>query len=207
MVRAREAAKKDQLRARHRLSKFLLRHGRRPATTMKPWTGRHLQWLETVRFDHAAQEVTRRDYLHEVEHAAARIARLDTAIAEAVHAAPASMRAVIAGLQALRGVAQVTAATIVTEVGTLSRFATPRQLMGYSGAVASEASSAPGHGAAALRKPGTPTCGAWSSKRRGPIAMRHASARCSASARPASPRASPRSRGKRSNGCIGGTGA
>lgn len=141
LVRAREAAKKDQLRARHRLGKLLLRHGRRPATALKPWTDRHLRWLETVRFEHAAQEVTRRDYLHEVEHAAARIERLDRAIDEAVQAAPAAMRAVIAGLQALRGIAQVTAATIVTEVGTLSRFANPRQLMGYSGAVASEASS------------------------------------------------------------------
>src|SRR5438552_6040689 len=42
LVRAREAAKKDQLRARHRLSKFLLRHGRRPPTAMNPWTQAHL---------------------------------------------------------------------------------------------------------------------------------------------------------------------
>ena len=51
------------------------------------------------------------------------------------------MRRVIEGLQALRGVALLSAVTIVTEVGKLSRFAKPSQLMGYSGAVASEASS------------------------------------------------------------------
>ncbi len=45
LVRAREAAKKDQLRARHRLGKFLLRHGRRPATGMTPWTQRYLAWV------------------------------------------------------------------------------------------------------------------------------------------------------------------
>ena len=45
LVRAREAAKKDQLRARHRLGKFLLRHGRRPPTAMTPWTQRHLTWI------------------------------------------------------------------------------------------------------------------------------------------------------------------
>src|ERR1700719_2225415 len=45
LVRAREAAKKDQLRARHRLGKFLLRHGRRPSTPMKAWTQRHLTWI------------------------------------------------------------------------------------------------------------------------------------------------------------------
>jgi transposase len=141
LVRAREAAKKDQLRARHRLGKFLLRHGRRPPTAVKPWGDSHHRWLETVRFEHAAQEVTRRDYLHEVEHAGERVRRLDGAINDAVQAAPASMRAVIAALQAMRGIAQVSAATIVSEVGVLSRFATPRQLMGYSGTVACEASS------------------------------------------------------------------
>ena len=63
------------------------------------------------------------------------------AIDEAVVRAPTQMRAVIAALQALRGIAQVSAVTIVAEVGELSRFAKPRQLMGYSGAVASEHSS------------------------------------------------------------------
>jgi transposase len=141
LVRAREAAKKDQLRARHRLSKFLLRHGRRPATAMKPWTQTHLTWVKTVHFDHAAQEATLLDYLHEVEHLGDRIARLERAIDEAITAAPAPMRAVIEALQALRGIAVISAATIVTELGELSRFASPRQLMGYSGAVATEDSS------------------------------------------------------------------
>ena len=59
LVRAREAAKKDQLRARHRLGKFLLRHGRRPATAIRPWTQRHLTWINQVQFDQPAQEATR----------------------------------------------------------------------------------------------------------------------------------------------------
>lgn len=141
VVRAREAAKKDQLRARHRLGKFLLRHGRRPPTPIHAWTQAHLAWAKTVHFAHAAQEATLVDYLHEVEHMADRIKRLERAIEDAVQTAPAPMRAVIAALQALRGIAHVSAVTIVAEVGELSRFATPRQLMGYSGAVASEDSS------------------------------------------------------------------
>jgi len=142
LVRAREAAKKDQLRARHRLGKFLLRHGRRPPPPMKAWTQAHLVWVKTaVRFDQAAQEATLLDYIHEVDHVAARIGRLEAAIDAAVHTAPARMRAVIEALQALRGIALVTAVTIAAEVGELSRFAKPRQLMGYSGAVASEDSS------------------------------------------------------------------
>jgi transposase len=141
LVRAREAAKKDQLRARHRLGKFLLRQGRRPPAAMKAWTQKHLTWVKTVHFEHAAQEATLLDYLHEVEHQADRIARLERAIDDAVKTAPERMRAVIEALQALRGIAQVSAVTIVTEVGELSRFMKPRQLMGYSGAVASEDST------------------------------------------------------------------
>src|SRR5258706_204500 len=63
------------------------------------------------------------------------------ALDEAVRQAPPEIRVVIEALQALRGVAQTTAATIVCELGSLSRFQSPRQLMGYSGLVASEHSS------------------------------------------------------------------
>jgi transposase len=70
LVRAREAAKKDQLRAKHRLSKFLLRHGRRPPTGVRPWTLNYLSWVKhEVRFEQMAQEATLLDYLHEVEAA------------------------------------------------------------------------------------------------------------------------------------------
>ncbi|MCK6501023.1 MAG: IS110 family transposase [Nitrospira sp.] len=142
LVRAREAAKKDQLRARHRLGKFLLRHGQRAPEDMKAWTKKHLEWIKThVRFDHAALEAALADYVQEVDHCSNRILRLEKAIAEAVEQAPASMRAVIEALQALRGVAQTTAATIVSELGCLSRFENPRQLMGYSGLVSREHSS------------------------------------------------------------------
>src|SRR5260221_1051546 len=134
LVRAREAAKKDQLRARHRLGKFLLRHGRRPPTAMQAWTQRHLTWVQTVHFEHAAQEATVLDYLHEVEHMTDRIERLEHAIDDTVKTAPERMRVVIEALQALRGVAQVSAVTIVAEVGELSRFTKPRQLMGATGA-------------------------------------------------------------------------
>jgi transposase len=97
-----------------------------------------------VHFEQPAQEATLLDYLHEVEHAELRIARLDRAIEEAVESTPAKMRAVIQALQALRGVAQVAAVTIVAEVGEVSRFSRARQLMGYGGITASEHSSGEG---------------------------------------------------------------
>lgn len=154
LVRAREAAKKDDVRARHRLSKFLLRHGRRSPDGVKAWTQQYLTWVKTVRFEHAAQEATLLDYLNEVEHAALRIERLERAIDDAIKTAPESMQQVIAALQALRGVKQMTAVTIVTEVGQLSRFARPKQLMGYSGAVPSEHSSGESRRRGAITKTG-----------------------------------------------------
>lgn len=142
LVRAREAAKKDQLRAKHRLSKFLLRHGRRPPMGVKAWTLKYLAWIEReVHFLQPAQEATLLDYFHEVEHMAARMARLDLAIEEAVKLTPPKMRAVIEALQALRGIAQISAVTIVAELGEVSRFRRAQQLMGYGGIVASEHSS------------------------------------------------------------------
>lgn len=94
------------------------------------------------------------DYVHEVDHAAARIERLDLAIAEAVKSVPPNMRRVIEALQALRGIAQVSAVTIVSELGEISRFPGARQLMGYGGIVASEHSSGEGTRRGGITKTG-----------------------------------------------------
>ena len=142
LVRAREAAKKDQLRHRHRLGKFLLRHGKRPIDAGEAWTKKYLNWIRIhVRFEESALEATLAHYLHEVEHAAEQITKLEGAIDAAVAQAAPEVRVVIEALQALRGVAQTTAATVVCELGSLARFENPRQLMGYSGLVPREHSS------------------------------------------------------------------
>lgn len=141
LVRAREAAKRDQLRARHRLGKFLLRHGRRHPKKTKTWGSVHMAWLRGVCFEEFGAQATMVDYLAEVDHVAERITRLERAIDDAIVQAPEQTQALVAGLQALRGVARMTAVTIATEVGQMSRFDRPRQLMGYSGTVPSEHSS------------------------------------------------------------------
>jgi transposase len=141
LVRAREAAKKDQLRAQHRLGKLLLRHGLRPPSGVKAWSQKHHLWLQSLRFEHIALEATFLDYRAEVDHSRDRICRLEQSIDAAIEAAPPETRAIIDALQALRGIRKLTATTIVVEVGRLSRFAHPRQLMGYSGLVPSEHSS------------------------------------------------------------------
>src|SRR2546428_12060277 len=103
---------------------------------VKPWTVKYLEWVKRdVHFQARAQEVTLLDYLHEVEHAATRIARLDGAIEEAVKLAPPKMRAVIAALQALRGIAQVSAGAIVGGRGEGTRVRKKRGGVGYGGKV------------------------------------------------------------------------
>ena len=141
LARAREAAKQDQLRARHRPSKFLLRMGQRPAVGMKAWTAPYMAWVRQVHFTQVAREATMLDYLHEVDHMSERVRRLEQAITEAVKLATPAVQEVVKGLQALRGIAEISAVTIIAELGSITRFDTPRQLMGYSGAVPSENSS------------------------------------------------------------------
>ena len=143
LVRAREDARQDQHRARQRLGKFLLRHGcRPPGDVKKNWTQKHMTWIKSqVQFEQAASQAAFLDYVHEVEHAADRLERMEKAIDDAIASAPPEIRDVVQALQALRGVGRMVAVSVVAEVGSLSRFQNPRQLMGYSGMVSSEHSS------------------------------------------------------------------
>jgi transposase len=142
LVRAREAAKQDQLRARHRLTKFLLRTGRRPLLGVKTWTARYRTWLQQIHYTQPAQGATFEDCLHEVQHMDERVKRLEQVIVEVMKVAPQPMQELIRGLQALRGVAHISAVTIAVELGNISsRFESARKLMGYCGAIPSEDSS------------------------------------------------------------------
>ncbi len=141
LVRARQAAKKDEKRARHRLAKFLLRQGKRPTQGVRAWSAKWWQWVEALKFEQHTQQVVLTDYLHEVRHEQQRVGQLEKAIDEAIEQAPEDIREVVAALQSLRGVAKVTAVGVVAEIGKFSRFSHPRQLMGYSGQVPSEFSS------------------------------------------------------------------
>jgi transposase len=115
LVRQRKAAKQDQLRARHRLTKFLLRTGRRAPLGVKAWTERYWEWIQQVHYPQPAQEATFLDCLNEVHHMSERIKRLEQMIVDAVKLAPAPVQEVIRGLQALRGVAHISAVTIAVE--------------------------------------------------------------------------------------------
>jgi transposase len=139
LVRARADAKVDQLRAKHRLSKFLLRQGCHPPVGMKNWSQRYFQWLRQLQFEHLPDRVVFADYLAEVAAAGERIKRLEAALYQCAQSS--SQVAVIRALQAFRGIGFLSAVTIVAEAGDLHRFRTAPQLMAYAGAVPSESSS------------------------------------------------------------------
>jgi transposase len=139
LVRARAGAKADQLRAKHRLSKFLLRQGCWPPVGVRNWSQRHFQWLRQLTFEHAADQVVFADYLAEVTAAGERIKRLEAALHQCAQSS--SQVAVIRALQAFRGIGFLSAVTIVAEAGDLRRFRTAPQFMAYTGEVPSESSS------------------------------------------------------------------
>lgn len=141
LVRAREAAKQDTKRAKHRLGKYLLRYGQRPASGCRAWTVAWWQWVRKLEMPHPEQNTTLLELILEVDHQSNRIERFDGAIDRAVASAPEQLRAIVAALQSLRGVAQETAVTLATEFGSFLRFERAPQAMGYTGLVASEYTS------------------------------------------------------------------
>ena len=92
LVRAREAAKEDQLRAKYRLLKYLLRYGQRPADDGRSWTAAWWQWGRALKLAHPEQNATLLELILEVDHQGQRIARFDAVIDQAVDAAPKQLR-------------------------------------------------------------------------------------------------------------------
>ncbi|MGF6951993.1 transposase [Neobacillus sp. B4I6] len=139
LVRAREDAKEDELRAKHRLSKFLLRNNLHPPAGVNKWTKKYREWLNVLKFENSSLRVVFQEYYHQLKELEQRILRLEEEIklqaAEGVHAP------MIQALQALRGVALITATSLVAEIGSFKRFPTPKQFMAYVGLVPSESSS------------------------------------------------------------------
>jgi transposase len=137
LVRARLAAVRTLRQARQQLSGFLLRHGHHYNRTA--WTLMHRRWLAGLSFEQAVHHIVLEDCVAAVGAATARRARLDAHIEAML--SNWSLAPVVRALQALRGMALVAAATLVAELGDITRFANPRQLMAYLGLVPSEHSS------------------------------------------------------------------
>ena len=137
LVRARADFKNAERKARQQLGAFLLRHGRHWSRSC--WTQVHFAWLDEQRFERDWQEWAFREYLDGVRAASDRVSALTKQLHEAL--ASWSMAPVVRSLIALRGVDVITAMTLLSELGDVSRFDKPGQLMAYLGLVPSEHSS------------------------------------------------------------------
>lgn len=139
LTRAREDAKSVELKAKQQLGAFLLRHGKIYTLEKTRWTKGHFNWLETVKFNNPIQQIVLQEYSDAVKDAVKRVAGLVGEMHNALKIW--SLRPVIENLIALRGIDIITAMTVMAELGDISRFDSPRQLMAFLGLVPSEYSS------------------------------------------------------------------
>jgi len=138
LSRAREDAVNSRTQARHQLKGFLLRHDVRYAGKTA-WCGAYYRWLATLNFGAGAAQTAFTEYWQAVKSADDRVDRLTKALQSSITGW--RFEPVVGALQALRGVAAITAIGLIAEIGDLGRFAHPRKLMGYLGLVPSEHSS------------------------------------------------------------------
>ncbi len=138
LIRCIEDARGDLMRARHRLSKFLLRRGHRYVES-QAWSRGHMRWLRALGFDDGCSQAAFAHYLASVELPAGRraslLATLERQTPECSHAP------VIARLRCFRGIDTLTAAGMAAEVGNFQRFPKPTLLSGFLGIVPSERTS------------------------------------------------------------------
>lgn len=139
LCRAREAAKADQKRVRHRLSKFLLRREIRWTRGRKAWTRAHQEWLRGRRLEQPSDQIILDDLLLALEQIGGRLLAFDEAMARLASQDPYAEP--VGWLCCFRGIDTLTALSIVAELHDIRRFSSPRALMAYLGLVPSEHSS------------------------------------------------------------------
>ena len=116
------------------------------------WTAAHRRWIADVKLPQSAQRLAFEEYVQAVEEASARVERLSRYLEQEL--AHWRWRSVVGALQACRGIQLIHAVRIVAELGDLSRFSHPRQLMSYLGLIPSEDSSGERRRQGAITKAG-----------------------------------------------------
>jgi transposase len=139
LTRARETAMLDLRTKRQHVSAFLLRLERPYPERKKTWTKAHMGWIASQKLDHPEHRIVLEEMMLAVRQAQERLERLEQAIAAAVP--DWSLAPVVTALMAMRGIDRVAATTVLAEIGDLSRFQTPLELMAYLGLVPSEHST------------------------------------------------------------------
>ena len=138
LSRAREDLKIVDKQLRQRLNAFLLRHGKVYEGRQR-WTQAHFRWLERQRFASPHQQIVFEEYIEAVRQARARTANLEQRLREAIE--DWSLGETATALTALRGIDQIASMTVVAELGDITRFSRPPELMSFVGMTPSESSS------------------------------------------------------------------
>ena len=142
LCRARDDAREDLQRSRHRLGKLLLRRGLH-YTGGRNWTKGHRQWIAGLEWTQPAERVVVDDYLLAIDHLEARLIELDARLVEVADTEP--YRAHVGWLRCFRGIDTLTAILILAELHDFRRFPSPRALMAYLGLVPGEDSTGEKH--------------------------------------------------------------
>jgi transposase len=139
LTRARDTAVMDLRSKRQQVSAFLLSHGLHYSHGKKTWTKAHLNWLTSMKLEYPEQRFVFEEMMLAMRQACERIERLEQALRAAV--SDWSLSEVVTALMAMRGMDLISATTFLAEIGDLSHFQTPRELMAYLGLVPSEDST------------------------------------------------------------------
>jgi transposase len=139
LTRARETAMLDLRTKRQQIAAFLLRQGLHYPDGKRAWTKMHMNWLARQKLELAEQRIVFEEMMEAMRQAQGRLERLEAAIRAAVPSW--SLCEVVTALMAMRGLDMISAATFLAEIGDLSRFQSPSELMAYLGLVSSEAST------------------------------------------------------------------
>ena len=139
LTRARDDLKGQERKARQQLNAFVLRHGQHWPRAKTRWTQTHYHWLESIRFEPPYLQIVLQEYIDAAKAATQRVAALTDQLLRALPAW--SLAPVVDALVALRGIDQLAAVVVLAELGDISRFDSPKQLMAYLGLVPSEHSS------------------------------------------------------------------
>jgi len=141
LCRARDDAREDLQRSRHRLGKLLLRRGLH--FSGRNWTKAHRRWIESLAWAHAPERVVVDDYLLAIDHLEARLIELDARLTDLAQTDP--YREPVGWLRCFRGIDTLTAMLILAELHDFRRFASAPALMAYLGLVPGEDSSGEKH--------------------------------------------------------------
>ena len=150
LARARDDAREDLQRCRHRLGKLLLRRGLHYGG--RNWTQAHRRWVASLIWVHAAERAVVDDYLLAIDHTEARLLELDARLAEIADQAP--YREPVGWLRCFRGIDTLTAMLILAELHDFRRFGSARALMAFLGLVPGEDSSGEKHRRGRITKMG-----------------------------------------------------